>query len=68
MCSKKLKFGHEAKEWTKRPSSLRVMAWQSVHAVIAMDIFKIQNVNVVQNAGALGSSKGSQRKIRILRR
>jgi hypothetical protein len=58
---------NEAKKWTKRPSSLRDMAWQSVRAVIAMDIFKIQNVNVVLNAGALGSSKGNQRKIRMLR-
>ena len=44
------------------------MAWQSVDAVIAMDIFKIQNVNVVLNAGAFGSSKGNQKKIRILLR
>jgi hypothetical protein len=27
------------------------MAWQSVYAVIAMDISKIQNVNVVQYGG-----------------
>lgn len=39
------------------------MAWQSVHAVTAMDIFKTQNVNAVQNAGALGSSEGNQEKI-----
>lgn len=34
------------------------MAWQSVHAVTVMDIFKIQNVNVVLNAGALGFVSG----------
>jgi hypothetical protein len=42
------------------------MAWQSVHAVIAMDLFKIQNVNAVQSAGASGSLKMNQRKIEIL--
>jgi len=32
------------------------MAWRSAHTVTAMDIFKTLNVNVVQSAGALGSS------------
>ena len=30
------------------------MVWWCVHAVTAKDTFKIQNVNVVQSAGALG--------------
>ena len=38
------------------------MVWSSVLAVMALDIFKIQNVNAVQNVGALGSSKRSQKK------
>ena len=41
------------------------MVWFSVHAVMALDIFKIQNVNVVQNAGALGISKRMEKKIQI---
>jgi ABC-type microcin C transport system permease subunit YejE len=42
------------------------MVWFSVHPVMAMDIFKIQNVNVVQNAGALGTSEMKRRKTQIL--
>jgi len=38
------------------------MVWSSVHPVMVLDIFKIQNVNVVQNVEASGSSKGSQKK------
>lgn len=41
------------------------MVWWSAPAVAAMDIFKIQNVNVVQSAGALGSLKRKQNKIRL---
>jgi hypothetical protein len=44
------------------------MVWWSAHAVTAMDIFKIQDVNVVQNAGALGSLRRKQNKIRIFPR
>jgi len=41
------------------------MVWWCVHAVTAMDTFKIQVVNVVQSVGALGSLKRKQKKIRI---
>lgn len=41
------------------------MVWWSAPAVTARDIFKSQNVNVVQSAGALVSLKRRQNKIRI---
>ena len=42
------------KKWIKRFFTLRIMAWQPVHPATLMDLFKIQNVDVVQSAGALG--------------
>jgi hypothetical protein len=33
------------------------MVWWRVHAVTAVDTFKIQNVNVVQSVGVLGLLK-----------
>jgi len=42
---------------------LRNMVWSSVHVVMGLDIFKIENVNAVQNVGALGSSRAKRKKI-----
>ena len=39
------------------------MVWWFVYAVTAMDIFKIQNVDVVQSVGALGSLKRKQNNL-----
>jgi hypothetical protein len=57
----------EDEKWTRRFSFMKNMVWYSVQAVTAMDIFKIQNVNVnvVQSVGALGSLKRNQNRIRI---
>ena len=41
------------------------MPWKTVQTVTAVDLFKIQNVNLVQNVGALGSLKRNQNRIRI---
>jgi hypothetical protein len=54
----------EDEKWTGRFLILENVAWKPVHTVTAGDIFKIQNVNLVQRAGVLGSPKRRQNRIR----
>jgi uncharacterized protein YdeI (BOF family) len=42
------------------------MIWKSVHVVMAMDLFKTQNVNVAQSVEALGSLKREWDKRKIV--
>jgi hypothetical protein len=47
-------------KWTRRFLFLKNMGWKPAQDVTARDIFKIQNVNLVQSAGVLGSPKGDR--------
>jgi hypothetical protein len=44
------------------------MPWKPVQTVTAMDLFKIQNVNLVQSVGALGSLKRNENRMRLFSR
>jgi len=43
-------------KWIKESSTPKDTAWLSVHLATPVDLFKIQNVNVVLSAGGLDTS------------
>jgi hypothetical protein len=49
-------------KWTRRFLFLKNMGWKPAPDVTAMDIFKIQNVTLVQIVGGLGSLKEKQNR------